>query len=559
MKQLLNRLPVMYKLGLLSLISILGLLLASSYLLWNGYQQSRQDREQLVKSTVEAAAGIFNWAYQLETSGKMSREQAQAMAKSAIAQMRYGKDDYFWINDMNTNVVMHPIKPELDGKTGSNIRDPEGNSVFDLFVAKVRQDKAGFVHYNWPKPGLDQAVEKISYVMGFEAWGWVIGSGLYTDDLWSDFLVHSRLVGFIILLLALLTGWISYLISRSVARGIEKAVRVVEAMEQGDLSIDIKTKGKDEIARLLTAMASMQKGLASVVLAVRQGSDNVATASAELAQGNMDLSARTESQASALEETAASMEELSSTVKQNADNATQANQLARNASIVAVNGGEVVEQVVGTMRDINDSSRKISDIISVIDGIAFQTNILALNAAVEAARAGEQGRGFAVVASEVRSLAGRSAAAAKEISQLINASVEKVRLGTDLADQAGVTMHEVVDAITKVTELMGEISSASNEQSQGVTQVGQAVMQMDQVTQENASLVEEMANAANTLKSQAIELVDTVAIFKLNDNVAATRPHLHTASTENDDYAQYNTQYAHSSLGNRSSLKRLRA
>lgn len=540
MKKLLNRLPVMYKLGLLSIISILGLLLASSYLLWNEYQQSRADREQMVKSTVEAASGVISWAHQLETSGKMSREQAQAMAKASIAQMRYGKNDYFWINDMDTNIVMHPIKPELDGKNGANIRDPQGNSVFELFVAKVKKDKAGFVRYNWPKPGLEQPVEKISYVMGFEAWGWVIGSGLYTDDLWSDFLAHSRLVGIIVFLLALLTGWISYLISRSVARGIEKAVRVVEAMEQGDLSVEIKSNGNDEIARLLGAMANMQRGLASVVLAVRQGSDNVATASAELAQGNMDLSSRTENQASALEETAASMEELSSTVKQNADNATQANQLARNASIVAVNGGEVVAQVVNTMRDINDSSRKISDIISVIDGIAFQTNILALNAAVEAARAGEQGRGFAVVASEVRSLAGRSAAAAKEISQLINASVDKVRLGADLADQAGITMHEVVDAITKVTDLMGEISNASNEQSQGVSQVGQAVMQMDQVTQENASLVEEMANAAGTLKSQAIDLVDTVAVFKLAHNVRAApahaAAHLHGVETPSSHY-----------------------
>ena len=247
----------------------------------------------------------------------------------------------------------------------------------------------------------------------------------------------------------------------------------------------------------------------------------MATASAEIASGNNELSSRTESQASALEQTAASMEQLSATVKQNADSAAQANQLAMSASTVAIKGGEVVGQVVDTMKGINASSRKISDIISVIDGIAFQTNILALNAAVEAARAGEQGRGFAVVASEVRSLAGRSAEAAKEIKILINASVERVEHGTTLVDQAGATMTEVVSSIRRATDLMGEISAASNEQSLGVSQVGEAVTQMDQVTQQNAALVEEMAAAANGLKSQAQDLVQVVALFKLNGQQAA--------------------------------------
>ncbi|MHB8949426.1 MAG: methyl-accepting chemotaxis protein, partial [Rhodoferax sp.] len=260
---------------------------------------------------------------------------------------------------------------------------------------------------------------------------------------------------------------------------------------QGDLASNIVNVGNPD--SLMGVMLQMQASLTQVVGTVRQGSEGVATASAEIAQGNHDLSARTEQQASALEETAASMEELSSTVKQNADNAKQANQLAQSASSVAIRGGEVVGQVVETMKGINDASRKISDIISVIDGIAFQTNILALNAAVEAARAGEQGRGFAVVASEVRSLAGRSADAAKEIKTLINTSVERVAQGTALVDQAGVTMTEVVSSIKRVTDLMGEISAASNEQSQGVSQVGEAVTQMDQVTQQNAALVEEMA------------------------------------------------------------------
>jgi methyl-accepting chemotaxis protein-1 (serine sensor receptor) len=302
---------------------------------------------------------------------------------------------------------------------------------------------------------------------------------------------------------------------RSVTVPLRRAAEVSEAIAQGDLTQSVDTSGNNEISVLMTAVQHMQASLASVVSNVRQGSESVATASAEIAQGNQDLSNRTESQASALEQTAASMEELSSTVKQNADNARQANQLAMSASTVAVQGGEVVAQVVDTMKGINESSRKISDIISVIDGIAFQTNILALNAAVEAARAGEQGRGFAVVASEVRSLAGRSAEAAKEIKTLINASVERVEQGTTLVDQAGTTMQEVVSSIRRVTDIMGEISAASNEQSLGVSQVGEAVTQMDQVTQQNAALVEEMAAAAGSLKTQALELVQTVAVFKL--------------------------------------------
>ncbi len=303
---------------------------------------------------------------------------------------------------------------------------------------------------------------------------------------------------------------------RGISRSLTQALDATNAVSQGDLRHHIEVQGKDEVAELLSSLSAMQDNLVKVVSTVRSGSEGVATASAQIASGNHDLSSRTEQQASALEETAASMEELSSTVKQNADNARQANQLAQSASSVAVKGGEVVAQVVETMKHINDSSKKIFDIISVIDGIAFQTNILALNAAVEAARAGEQGRGFAVVASEVRSLAGRSAEAAKEIKGLIGASVERVEQGTALVDRAGVTMTEVVGSIRRVTDLMGEISAASNEQAQGVAQVGEAVTQMDQVTQQNAALVEEMAAAASSLKSQAQDLVGTVAVFKLS-------------------------------------------
>ncbi len=325
----------------------------------------------------------------------------------------------------------------------------------------------------------------------------------------------QSLLAFGALASVLLGVFFAYMVSKSVTRPIGEAVSAARSIMNGDLSIDIQHEGTDEAAQMLEALLAMRNNLSKIVGDVRENAQGVSTSSSEIADGNNDLSARTESQASTLEQTAASMEELSSTVKQNADNARQANQLAMSASEIAVKGGAVVDEVVETMKGINESSRKISDIISVIDGIAFQTNILALNAAVEAARAGEQGRGFAVVASEVRSLAGRSAEAAKEIKLLINNSVERVEHGTALVDRAGTTMAEVVSSIRRVTEIMSEISSASSEQSTGVSQVGDAVQQLDQDTQHNAALVEQMAAAAMSLRMQAKTLVEVMEIFNL--------------------------------------------
>ncbi len=341
-------------------------------------------------------------------------------------------------------------------------------------------------------------------------------------------LTQAVMLNWGVLVLGIVIGMVLALrIAQGIVAPLDRAANVAQSIAGGDLSNAIDVGGKDEVGAVLAALSTMQAQLAKLVFNVRQGSEGVATASAEIAQGNNDLSARTEQQASSLEQTAASMEELGTTVKQNADSARQANQLAMSASQVAMQGGDVVGQVVETMKGINESSRKIADIISVIDGIAFQTNILALNAAVEAARAGEQGRGFAVVASEVRSLAGRSAEAAKEIKSLIGTSVERVETGTALVDKAGATMTEVVDAIKRVTDIMGEISAASNEQAAGVAQVGEAVRHMDNATQQNAALVEQMAAAASSLQVQAQELVQVVSVFKLSAGqagAAAMRP-----------------------------------
>ena len=338
----------------------------------------------------------------------------------------------------------------------------------------------------------------------------------------------KQLIMGVLLLSVLCTSLIAAATIRSIISPLNTAVKIAQTVAAGDLTSHIEVSSKDETGQLMQALKDMNDSLAKVVGEVRQGTDTIATASGQIAAGNQDLSSRTEQQASSLQETAASMEELTSTVTQNADNARQANQLAVSASSVAVRGGSVVAQVVNTMSAINTSSRKIVDIIGVIDGIAFQTNILALNAAVEAARAGEQGRGFAVVAAEVRNLAQRSAAAAKEIKTLIGDSVDKVEEGSRQVAEAGKTMDEIVDSVRRVTDIMAEIEVASQEQTQEIKQINQAITQMDQVTQQNAALVEEAAAAAQSLQEQADGLSQMVSVFKLDKQtghvVVAQRP-----------------------------------
>ena len=426
---------------------------------------------------------------------------------------------------------------ELHKLLEQSIQSPEGKAVFQrakdagsAYVGQLDQamafglagdgDQARAVLSGPARQGHQQAITAIEGVVAFQQ-KLMEAAAHRIEDIASN---TSRLMLVIALLSTLVGAGVAFFLTRSITRQLggepDYAAAIAHEIAEGNLAVQVQLRPGDTTS-LLATMQMMRDSLAQVVARVRQGSEAVATASAQIAQGNQDLSGRTESQASALEETAASMEELGSTVRQNADNARAANQLAQSASGVAVQGGEVVAQVVQTMDGISASSKKIADIISVIDGIAFQTNILALNAAVEAARAGEQGRGFAVVAGEVRSLAGRSAEAAKEIKRLITDSVERVEQGGTLVNQAGQTMEEVVHSVRRVTDIMGEISAASSEQSAGVNQVGEAVTQMDQATQQNAALVEEMSAAATSLNQQAQELVQAVAVFRLDAGAAS--------------------------------------
>ncbi len=517
--QFLTRFTVARRLTAAVILSALGLVVVVVMLMLSERNLMLTERSGNLRGMVDIATGIASHYHDLAKSQDLPEDVAKERALKAIGKLRYGDGEYFWVNDMQVHMLMHPIRPELDGKDLSGSTDPTGKHLFVAFVDTVKKDGQGFVEYLWPKPGHDNPVAKVSYVKGYAPWGWVIGSGVYVDDVQALFLkrvVEALLIGGVFTLLLAVTIW---LISRSILRqlGDEPTAlnTLVQAVAHGDLAARSQQKIHDD--SVLHGIHQMQESMARIVGQVRHGAEGVATASAEIAQGNQDLSARTESQASALEQTAASMEELGATVRHNADNAAQANQMAANARQIADQGGQTVEQVVRIMQSIHADSTKIGDIIGVIDSIAFQTNILALNAAVEAARAGEQGRGFAVVASEVRALAGRSADAARQIKQLIHDSVTHVDEGRVLVDQAGNTMQEVVTAIRRVTDIMGEISAASREQSAGVGQVGEAITQMDQVTQQNAALVEEMAAAAASLQTQSHQLVQTVSVFRLQD------------------------------------------
>lgn len=439
--------------------------------------------------------------------------------KSAIRSLKVEETGYYYVLDAQAGesygtLIVHP---EKEGQSLLESQDAHGR----FFIKEMLETKNGFINYPWQaaRNGKIRTDEKLVVFTHYPAWNWIIAGGTYVDEYTS----HTyQLIGFFILLGIGAVGALSAiwyaLIRTMIVQPLGQLGSVAESLAQGDLTARLTSEREDEIGMLMRSMNKIGTGLTRVVGQVLQKSESVASASLQIAQGNQDLSSRTEQQASALEETSASMEELGSTVKQNAERARNANELAHHANTVVSEGGDAVNRIVATMNDINASSQKIADIIGVIDGIAFQTNILALNAAVEAARAGEHGKGFAVVASEVRSLAGRAAQASKEIKELISNSVSQVAQGCELVNGAGQTMQQAITGIERVTVIMTEISAASREQSEGVQHIGEAVTLMDQVTQQNAALVEEIAAAAESLKAQANDLVSTVSVFRLSSN-----------------------------------------
>ncbi|MGB5852757.1 MAG: methyl-accepting chemotaxis protein, partial [Rhodanobacter sp.] len=483
--------------------------------------------ERTLRSEIESAVSVANAFHERATKGEFSEAEAQKLALAQIHDMRWDEGTgYVFVFDTNLVMRMHPLRPNWAGKDISTETDAKGMPHYRMMSEADVKDGHALIRYTQKMPD-GGSKDKITYAQLFKPWNLNFAAGAYFEDIDAQFrhtLQASLGEAGMVALLVILLVWLSMRsIRRSIGGEPDFAVAMATRIANGDLAKDDDAKVFVE-GSLLAELERMRDRLTGIVGEVQHGSQAVSSAAQQIAKGNDDLSQRTQEQASSLEETAASMEEMTSTVKQNAENASYANQLASGAREQAERGGEVAAQAVAAMDEINASSRKIADIVGLIDEIAFQTNLLSLNAAVEAARAGEQGRGFAVVASEVRSLSQRSAAAAKEIKGLINESVQRVQAGSALVDQSGAALTGIVESVKKVTDIVAEIAAASQEQSAGIDQVNRAVMQMDEVTQQNAALVEEAAAAARAMQEQALELQRQMKFFRLATADVAPAP-----------------------------------
>ena len=600
------------RINLLALVTMAGLLVITGLSLMRLDAAMRADIADRTKASVEIAYSVVAHYQAEEQAGRLSRVQAQDAAKAAVGAMRYGNDDYFWINDMHPTMVMHPMKPALNGTDLSENKDADGVLMFKEFVSVVQQKGEGFVDYQWAKPNQEEASPKISYVKGFAPWGWVIGSGVYTDQIAAAVGKAAMTLGAMALAVALAIGATGWFIGRSVSRPVvalgrrmrgladgdktteipgvargdeigqmaaalaifreaaiekdrleaetlsqrsmseqERAAREAEkareaeadrititalgqglsAMADGDLTYRIEAEFAPKAAQLKTdfnaAIAQLQQAV-SVVVANIAG---IRSGAGEISQAADDLSRRTEQQAAGLEETAAALDEITATVNKTASGARQASDVVQAAKGDAETSGVIVRDAVSAMQAIEGSSSQISQIIGVIDEIAFQTNLLALNAGVEAARAGEAGRGFAVVASEVRALAQRSAEAAKEIKTLISTSTTQVGSGVKLVGQTGEALQRIVDRVAEIDGLVSEIAASAQEQAVGLAQVNTAVNQMDQVTQQNAAMVEQSTAASHSLAQEAQSLQASVAQFRVGSTVASAPAARRASST----------------------------
>jgi len=548
----LTNVTIKRKLVLIAAICITALLLNASLSLNKHRQTMLDDRYTKTRHVVETATSTVEYFHGLYESGELSEEEAKLKAMSAIKSMRYEKNDYFWINDMGPVMVMHPFKSELDGQDLSGFKDPNGKHLFVEMVNTVRKQGAGFVDYLWPKPGFNDPVPKISYVKGFAPWGWVIGSGIYLDDVGASFKDELFSFLWISVIMLALVGIMVWRVSRSITMPLRSALDAAQKLAGGDVRIEFVKHGRDETGQLLEAMETMVASqravvnlskemangnlnvsiakrseadeqmeslgrmtakLRSVVEETKSSVEQVISGSQALSASSEQLSQGASEQASSVEETAATIEEMTANIRQNSENALATEKIANQASENARQGGEAVTRTVTAMNEIASK-------IMIIEEIARQTNLLALNAAIEAARAGEQGKGFAVVASEVRKLAERSQLAAGEINELSSDSIE-------IAEQAGTLFENIVPDIQKTAELVQEIAAASREQDSGASQMSHAIQQLDTIIQQNASSAEEMASTAEELNSQSRHLEEMIAFFQTGQvNSHVSRPDL---------------------------------
>jgi len=466
-------------------------------------QKLYNEKKIAIKNIVDVAYTLVAGMEAKAKSGEIKMDDAQKRAFAAVKSLRYQGNEYFWINDMNAKIIMHPIKQELEGKDMMNEKDSNGKLFFQEFIRIAKDKGEGFVEYWWPKPNETKPSPKLSYIKLFPQWGWIIGTGIYIDDVNAEISKIRLQIIIATIIIAAFILFIAFFVSRFITRPLNKAVMVANELSNGNLTVDIEVDTKDEAGQLLIGMKNMLDKLKLIVSDVKSGSDYVASASQQLSSSAQQMSQGATEQAASAEEGSSSMEERVSNIRQNADNAQQTEKIALKAAQDAKEGGNAVSETVAAMKEIAGK-------ISIIEEIARQTNLLALNAAIEAARAGEHGKGFAVVATEVRKLAERSQIAAGEISKLSTTSVE-------VAERAGLMLSKIVPDIQKTAELVSEINAASNEQNTGAEQINKAIQQLDKVIQQNASATEEMASTSEELVSQAEQLLDTIAFFKVDD------------------------------------------
>lgn len=503
MSRLLANLRVSTRLASTVAIAILGLLLLAALSLSQIQQQMMDDRRMQTRSVVETAYGVIERYHTLSQQGGMTPETAKRQAAEALRAMRYSGSEYFWINDMRPAMVMHPHKPELEGKDLSGVEDPTGKRLFVDMVSTVEEHGEGFVNYLWPKPGQEEPVEKISYVKGFEPWGWVIGSGIYVDDVAAAFRRSASQFTLVVLFFLGVIAAFSVWNTRAITRPLRQAVDIAERLASGDLSVRVQANGKDETGQLMAAMGHMVERLSEVIGNVGAAATNLSSASEQVRSTSQSLSQGASELAASVDETGTTLEHSAGSIARNTENARATNRIADHASAQATEGGRAVAETVEAMRNIADK-------ITLIEDIAYKTNLLALNAAIEAARAGEHGKGFAVVADEVRKLAERSQGSAQEISELSKNSV-------DVAENAGRMLEELLPQIKQTAELVQEITTVSEEQTTGVEQLTKAMRGLDSVAQQSASSSEELAATAEEMSTQAQQLMDAIGFFRLTD------------------------------------------